>query len=506
MKVNRIGNRFSRLIFAFVLIVGLAASGDAPMLAVKNLSARLSEIGAPSPPLAPIESRAPQFNQVFAEVAEKVVPTVVSIHSAKVEQVQFDPFDWFFGNPWDEQNPNQNPRQAPRQQERRIEGVGSGVIVSSDGYILTNNHVVEGSDDLTVTLSDNRELSAKIVGTDPPTDIAVIKVEGASNLPVAHLGDSDKLRIGEMVLAIGSPFQLSETVTMGIISALGRNRTYINDYENFIQTDAAINPGNSGGPLVDMNGSVVGINSAIYSRVGANNGVGFAIPINMAKEIIDVLLTEGHVSRGYLGVGINDIDTDVASSLKVDANSGALVVSVQDGTPAQKAGLTPYDIITHVNGERVKSSQELRNKVAMIKPGNKASFTVLRDGKEKSYTLTLADRDNYVNREGDNSSPEGESNSEKTGLTLHNITPDFAQRYNLDENISGVLILAVNPTGPGARARLREGDVILEANRQKVESVAEFNRIVATADTDTILLRVQRSGNAFLAALKLQKQ
>jgi len=499
MFTRRIGGGFSKLVIVFTVIAGLAACGDAPLLVVKNLAAQPAEIGAPQPPLPPIESRAPQFNQVFAEVADKVVPTVVSIHSAKVEQVPFNPFEWFFGNPGDEQN----QRQTPAPSERRIEGVGSGVIVSSDGYILTNNHVVEGSDDLTVTLWDNREFTAKIVGTDPPTDIAVIKIDGVDNLPVAHLGDSDKLRIGEMVLAVGSPFQLSETVTMGIISALGRNTTYINEYENFIQTDAAINPGNSGGPLVNMNGSVVGINSAIYSRVGANAGVGFAIPINMAKQIIHTLLTEGHVSRGYLGVGIDDIDQDVAKSLKVEPNSGAMVVSVQEGTPAEKAGLAPYDIITNVNGERVKNAQELRNKVAMIKPGSKASFTVLRDGKEKNYTVTLVDREENIAKAG--GLAPGESSSTKTGLTLHNITPDFAQRFDLKEKQIGVLIIAVDPTGPGARARLREGDVILEANRQKVEGVADFNRILSSAESDTILLRVQRAGGVFLAALKLVK-
>ena len=231
------------------------------------------QFGASAPPLPPVEVRAPQFNQVYADVAEKLLPVVVSIHSAKIVQVQeFDPFEWFFGP--GRSNPHQQ-KNTP-QTERRAEGVGSGIIVSSDGYILTNNHVVEGADDLTVTLFDDREFSAEIVGTDPPTDIALIKLKDASNLPVAYLGNSDKTRIGEIVLAIGSPYSLSETVTQGIVSALGRTTPgELNQYENFIQTDAAINPGNSGGPLVDMDGEVIGINSAIYSRSGGNQGIGF---------------------------------------------------------------------------------------------------------------------------------------------------------------------------------------------------------------------------------------
>jgi Do/DeqQ family serine protease len=503
---NEISRKLSKLFTVAVASAVIMTCGSVAGLSAELMAAQ-AEIGAAQPPLPPIAQRAPQFKQVFADVAEKVVPTVVSIHSSKMEAVaNFDPYHWFFGNPG-EGNPF--GRGGQPQDEQRVEGVGSGVIVSSNGYVLTNNHVVEDATELTVTLSDKREFKARIIGTDPPSDIAVIKIEDADNLPVAHLGDSNVLRIGEIVMAIGSPYQLSETVTMGIISALGRT-TQANAYENFIQTDAAINPGNSGGALVNLDGSVVGINSMIYSRSGGSQGIGFAIPIDMARNIMESLITDGKVSRGYLGVQIGNLDPDIARGLSVEPYSGALVSEVVDGTPAAKAGLKSYDIITAVNGKPVKSSQELMNQVALIKPGSKASFTVLRDGKKKNYDVVLAERDDAALAQGQPGGGGGNGNSQatkaKTGLTLHNVTPEIVQQYRLDEGSEGALVVAVDPSSPAGRARLQEGDLIQEADMKKVQSVADFNKIIAGLDKDTVLLRVQRGGSTFLAALRMDEK
>jgi len=501
MRITKAKIYLTRFSMILLVTLALSACGDkGPVLSVSKLAAQ-SNFGAEKPPLPPLEVRAPQFKQAFADVAEQVIPTVVSIRNTRIVDVpEFNPWEWFFGQPWGNRPFPEQRRSRPRQHQ--TEGVGSGVIVSSDGYILTNNHVVEDAEDLTVTLSDKREFTAKIVGTDPPSDVAVIKLEGAENLPVAHLGDSDKLRIGEMVMAIGSPYKLSETVTMGIVSALGRTtNAAINEYENFIQTDAAINPGNSGGPLVDMNGSVIGINTAIFSRSGGNQGIGFAIPINMIKGIMDILISEGYVSRGWLGVYISNIEPAMAKALNLKPYSGVLIDDVMEDTPAEQAGLKPGDVITEVNGEAVKHTVELRDKVAMIKPGTKAKFDILRDGKKMSFNIELAERDSGLAVASGNS----EATQQKTGLTLRDLTPRLRQQYELDEDQHGVLIVDVDPASAAARARLSEGMIILEADRKQVKSVREFNRIVSDASDDTILLRVLSQGRTFFVPLRLEK-
>jgi len=501
MRIAKAANRLNRLGMIFLVILALSACGDnGPVLSVSRLAAQ-SNFGAQKPPLPPLEERAPQFKQVFADVAEKVIPTVVSIRNTRVvDAPEFNPWEWLFGQPG---NNRPAPELRPRPRQRQTEGMGSGVIVSSDGYVLTNNHVVEDAEDLTVTLSDKREFTAKIVGTDPPSDVALIKLEGAEKLPVAHLGDSDKLRIGEMVVAVGSPYKLSETITMGIVSALGRTtEVAINEYENFIQTDAAINPGNSGGPLVDMNGSVIGINTAIFSRSGGNQGISFAIPINMVKEIVDILISEGYVSRGWLGVRINNIEPAMAEALNLEPYSGVLVDDVLEDTPAEEAGLKPGDVITRVDGEAVKNTVELRNKVAMIKPGTKSRFDVLRDGRKMTFNIELAERDTEVATAGGSS----EAAKEKTGLTLRSLTSEIKRRYELDEDQTGVLIVDVDPLSAAAKARLSEGMIILEADRKEVNSVREFNRIISEASSETILLRVQFRGSTSFVPLRLGKE
>ena len=499
MRIAKVANHLTRLSMVFLIVAGISTCGnEGPVLSVNRLAAQ-SNFGAEKPPLPPLEVRAPQFKQVFADVAEKVIPTVVSIRKAEIVDVrEFNPFEWWFFGPRGEQQPRSG--RPPRQQRR--EGIGSGVIVSKDGYVLTNNHVVEDAEDLTVTLSDKREFTAKIVGTDPPSELAVIKLEGAENLPVAHLGDSDKLRIGELVLAIGSPFGYSETVTMGIVSARGRSTSAVDRYENFIQTDAAINPGNSGGPLVDMNGSVIGINTAIISRTGGYQGIGFAIPINMAKEIMDILISEGYVSRGWLGVYIRDIEPTMANALGLEPYSGVLIDDIMEDTPAEEAGLKPGDVITEVNGEPVKNTVKLRDKVAKIKPGTKARFDILRDGKKMTFNIKLAEKESGVVMAGGSS----EAAKEKTGLTLRNLNQEIRRQYDLDEQQKGVLIAEVDPVSVAARARLRVGMIILEADRKEVDSVREFNRIISESSKNTILLRVLSGGRTSFVPLRLEKE
>ncbi|MEA2064542.1 MAG: DegQ family serine endoprotease [Gemmatimonadota bacterium] len=497
MPRNTLFDRLLRTAVVTTFLIVFPSCNVTPPLA----RASGTQFGAAGPPLPSVETRIPGFKQVIADVAQEVIPVVVSIRSAKIVEVQqFDPFEWFFGDPRGRDPRKPEPR---RPQRRRSEGIGSGVIVSADGYVLTNNHVVQGADELVVTLSDKREFQATIVGTDPPSDIAVIKLEDASGLPVAYLGDSDKLRIGEMVVAVGSPYGLSETVTSGIVSALGRSSGAINEYENFIQTDAAINPGNSGGALVDLNGAVVGINSNIYSRTGGNQGIGFAIPVNMARQIMESLVNEGKVSRGYLGVMIQNIEGELAKSLGLEASQGVLVGDVSPDTPAEKAGIEKGDVVIEVNGEEVTNTTELRNKVAMIKPGTKARFRINRNGKDMTFKVVLMERP-----ESEALALGGKSSSatrEKTGLTLTNLSDQNRERYGLDETAQGVLIIEIEPASPAARTRLRVGDIIQEVDRKPVKSVSKFNKAIAAVDDGNALLLVSREGGSFFAALRLEE-
>ncbi|MBL8028387.1 MAG: Do family serine endopeptidase, partial [Fibrobacteres bacterium] len=340
-------------------------------------------------------SKAKQTSQAFINVAKAVSPCVVSVSSAKIlkapaQQFYGSPFDFFFG-------PGMPPQQGqPQQKEReyRQEGLGSGVIVSADGYILTNNHVVEGADEITITIEDGKDVEAEIVGTDRESDIAVLKLkEKVSKLTVAAIGNSDALEIGEWVLAIGNPFskKLSHTVTAGIVSAKGRS-TGINIYENFIQTDASINPGNSGGALVNLAGEVIGINTAIMSTSGGNVGIGFAIPMNMAKKIMEDLVYKGKVSRGWLGIEMQDVDKNLSEALGMKDNNGVLVKSVLEKTPAEKGGMKSGDVIIAINDEKVTSPEQLKNMIGNLLPETKLSIKVLRDKKEKKLDVVLAER------------------------------------------------------------------------------------------------------------------
>jgi serine protease Do len=376
-------------------------------------------------------------------------------------------------------------------------GEGSGFVISKDGYILTNSHVVGGADKLEVSLHDGRRLEAKVVGTDKRTDVALIKVD-ANDLPVLPMGDSDALEVGEWVLAIGSPFGLTGTVTSGIVSAKERDGMGITDYENFIQTDAAINPGNSGGPLVNLRGEAVGINTAIISRSGGYNGIGFAIPMNMARQICDQLMEHGSVTRGYLGIMIQALTPELASSFGLGETTGVLVGDVTSDGPATAAGVQRGDVIVALEGEPVKDITHFRNRVAMIKPNTSVSLELLRDGKRQTVSVTVGElpEENLVAATG----PASVESS--WGLSVQTIDPQLAAQLNVEPN-SGVVVTGVDPNSVAAASGLQPGTIIREVNRHSVKDANEFARLVSEAkDAKSLLLLAERDGRTLYVVLQ----
>lgn len=437
--------------------------------------------------------------KAFASVVKKASPAVVHVSVEKSVNSRRgthpSPYD-FFNDPFFERffgpqfKSPRNQRKQPRQY--RQQGAGSGFIFADDGYILTNNHVVEDADTITVRLDDKREFKAEVIGTDPQSDVAIIKIDG-SNLPTLPLGNSEQLEVGEWVIAIGSPFELNQTVTVGVVSAKGRNRMGITDYENFIQTDAAINPGNSGGPLLNIHGEVIGINTAIFSRSGGYMGIGFAIPINMAKSIKQQLLDQGKVTRGWLGVMIQDVNEDLAKSFDLDATSGVLIAEVTDDSPAEKAGLEQGDVLVTLDGAPLVDVADLRNKIAMTPPDSKVRLKVIRDGKEKTITVTIGEQP------ADMTSMHRSSDSQETplqefGLSLQDLTPEVAEQFGYTKD-QGVLIADVEQGSPAARVGLQPGQLIEEVNRQRVRTLEELQQALASASSQQVLLRV-RAGKA----------
>jgi serine protease Do len=452
-----------------------------------------------------------QLGKAFASVAEKDSPAVVSI-KANQAITQTYSRDWPFGNsPFDDeffeqffgrQPRRQQPQQQQRQPQQRkiIRPVqGSGFIVSQDGYILTNNHVVEDAEKIMVTLLDGRELQAKLIGTDPSTEVAVIKID-ANNLHALEMADSDTLEVGSWVIAIGNPFGLSHTVTAGIVSAKGRSGLGLSTYEDFIQTDAAINPGNSGGPLVDLDGKVVGINTAI---VGANIniGIGLAIPINIAKSVYDQLVQKGKVVRGFLGVTIQDITPDLAESFKLKDTKGVIVPDVSPDSAAAKAGLKAGEIIVAFDGQPVEKAAEFQRRVAMKKPGSKVEITVLRDGKKQTLTAKLEER---PSDEQLAANIKGQA-AEKLGITAQNLTDDLAKQFGLVGQ-KGVLVTDVEPGSPAAEAGIQPGSLIQEVNRNPVENVKEFKEAIDTAAKEgKVMLRVRYEKSSIFVVLTIPK-
>ncbi|MBX3298400.1 MAG: Do family serine endopeptidase [Acidobacteria bacterium] len=434
----------------------------------------------------------------YADVVEKTTPAVVRIRAERKETegpgMMQSPFgdDLFrqFGFP---------PQQQPRQQPRIERGAGSGVIVKSDGTILTNNHVVEGAQKITVITNDNRSFDAKIVGTDKPSDLAVIKVE-ATDLPFLTLGNSDSVRVGDIVLAIGNPLDIGQSVTAGIISAKSR-RTGLSDgsYEDFLQTDAPINRGNSGGALVNLGGELIGINSQILSPGGAsggNIGIGFAIPSNMARTVMEQLIANGRVRRGQLGINIQNIDADTAEALKLKDSVGVLVSNVKPGSAADKAGLKREDVIIAVNGEKVEDSNALRNKVAQTPPGTAIKLTVIRNGSETELSATLDESDADKAAAGAKNDEKSEGSGDqggKLGVSLQPVTPQIAKQLGLDST-DGLVISDIDPAGPAAEAGLTRGDVLLEVNRKPVKTTDDVRSALADAGGKPVALLVSRRG------------
>lgn len=451
-----------------------------------------------------------QTGKAFAAVAREVSPSVVFIQvEGKASGSGTVPFSTPFGDDWpfgddflrrffgDEFPGFQQPSrpQQPRS-ERRVMGQGSGFVFKADKgllsdktYILTNNHVVADADKIRVQFNDGKEYDAKITGRDPQSDVAVIEIKagGLSPLPFA---DSSQLEVGEWVVAIGNPFGLSHTLTVGVVSAKGRTSVGINDYEDFIQTDAAINPGNSGGPLVNLNGEVVGINTAIFSRSGGNMGIGFAIPSNLAQNIANQLIEHGEVSRGYLGIVIQNLTAELAESFDVKPGKGILVAQVSDDSPAQKAGLRQGDVIVEYRGEPVTDVGDFRNRVALTAPGSKVELTVLRDGKEKSLQVTIGKltKDKLVAAGPAQSAGE-------IGLTVQTLTSELAKQFDAKPG-EGVVVTAVEPGSIAARAGIEVGSIILQVNRKPVKSAAEFQHAAKQAADDKRLLLLIRQGDA----------
>jgi serine protease Do len=454
---------------------------------------------AAAPVSTPAPIAAPAVTTSYANVVEAVAPAVVTVRVAKraamvptqVPGMPDDPlFREFFGRRFD----------APRQPRRtpRIAGLGSGVIATADGYILTNNHVVDGADTVTVELTDRRSFDGKVIGTDPATDLALLKIN-ATNLQTLPFGDSSKVKVGDVVLAIGNPLDVGQTVTMGIVSAKGRT-TNTGAYEDFIQTDAPINEGNSGGALVSATGELVGINSQILTPSGGNIGLGFAIPSNMARHVMDQLRTDGKVVRGKLGVTIQNVTPDLASSLKLSEVGGALVSGVEDGSAAARAGVKQGDVIVGIDGEKIADNNALRNRIASTKPGTAISLDIIREGRREAVNATIDRLDTRERVPASRGSGSGDSEG-SFGMTVEPLTPDTARELGIRQR-SGVVVAEIDPDGAAAAAGLRADDVILQVNGQAVKDPSELKAALTTVNDRPALLLVARNDAQIFVTLK----
>ena len=434
-----------------------------------------------------------KINDALAELAAASKPAVVNITSQKTLNVQ--PYDNpFFDDPFFRQFFGDQFRNSNKAHKYKQTGLGSGVIVEKNGYIITNNHVVEGSEEIVVRLADKRQFKGKIVGLDPKTDLAVIKING-SNLPVLNLGDSDKLKVGERVLAIGNPFGLNQTVTSGIISATGRADVGIADYEDFIQTDAAINPGNSGGALVNVKGELVGVNTAIFSTSGGYQGVGFAIPSNMVNVVMNSLIKRGKVIRGWLGVTIQQITPAMAKQFGIKNDKGALVSDLTENGPAKKAGIKQGDVITEINGKEINDVRQLRNIVAGITPGKEATVKIIRDKQEKSLKVVITEMPANV------SMILGESEHHLKGVQVQDLNTDIRKALEIPARVKGVIITDIAEGSP-ADGILASNDVIMEINRKKIDNIKDYNAAIKSMKADdTILLLIYRNGASIYITL-----
>lgn len=504
---------------AFGIAAGIALFVAAGLFSTIGANKSFSE--KPAPPGAIGESvvaPAEQLGMAYAAVAKHIKPAVVSVYSERMVRVmpQEFPFtfpfdDDFFEQFFGQQPPGMRNRQKEPQKEYRVprSGMGSGMILDRQGHILTNYHVVSEVDKIKVQLADKRSFEAEIVGTDQKTDVAIIKITGAGpgDLPTVQLGDSEAMEDGYLVIAVGAPFGLTQTVTSGIISAKGRSDVGIAAFEDFLQTDAPINPGNSGGPLVNMRGEVIGMNSAIatggghFGGNGQSAGVGFAIPSNMIKSMLPTLIKGGQITRGMLGIIIQDITKELAEQFDLPDTKGALVSQVNKDSPAEKAGLKIGDVIVRLDGKEISDTRQLRNLVAATVPGSSAKIDVLRDGKEKTLGATIG---KMTAEAAAISEPSGKARDQlaRLGLDVQALTPELAKRYDL-QGEHGVLISGVEPGSPASMANLQAGDLIVEANRQPVTNIGELQDALGKS-TEQVLFLIKRSGSSLFVVIRLK--
>jgi serine protease Do len=494
-------DRFTKSIVAAVaiitLLLGMQFASDQDSEQATNYNTpTYNDSSANSSEDIPIRTLA-DFNNAIVNIAERTNPTVVTITTERTvrQQVQ-SPFEFFFRSP-----------QGGQERERRVNGLGSGVIVDSgEGYIITNNHVIDNADQINVRLYNGDEHSAEVVGADPGSDVAVLKVDVA-DLPAIPLGDSDGIRVGEMVLAIGSPLQESfaHTVSQGIISASGRSSLGLNLYENYIQTDAAINPGNSGGALINLDGELIGINTAIASRSGGSQGIGFAIPINMVKSVMEDLIEDGRVSRGYLGIEVGgEVDRTMARALEMDSPRGFIIGNVEQGGPADEAGLKSGDVVVELNGEPVRDFYDFRIAIASSSPGTEVDLGIFRDGEEMSITVELGELNPDDIASVD---PEVEEElTETLGFEVSDLTDNIRQQLRLEDDVNGVVVAGIQQSSPAFRQGIRQGDVILQVGNEVIENENQFYTLMNNyleAGEDALLMRIYRQGRNMFVAIEL---
>jgi serine protease Do len=477
---------------ATVILLAALVGGGLLASSLKNWTGH-SVVGASSITVPMAKDALPislgNFTNGFSSVLKPALPAVVNIHTSKVvkQSKGMNPFGndpmfrQFFGDQFG----------GGKAQPEREQSLGSGVILTPDGTIITNNHVIDGASDIKVQLADKREFKAKLVGTDPKTDVAILKID-ASGLPTLPLGDSTNLHVGDLVFAIGDPFGIGETATMGIVSATGRGGLGIEGYEDFIQTDASINPGNSGGAMIDLHGNLVGINTAILSNGGGGNqGVGFAIPISMAKNVMDQILTHGKVVRGYLGIYIQDVTPEIAKAFGLQQAGGALIGDVSPDTPASRAGLKKGDVILKLNGDPVDSRNQLMLHISQMAPGTSVRLGVWHEGKMQDSTITLGELpDKAAKAEGE----EASGSNALEGVEVQELTSEIAQELKLPAGAHGVVVTSVDPASPAATTGLNRGDVIQEVNHKPVHNLDEYNQAISSSGKQSVLLLINRGG------------
>lgn len=494
--MNRLTQSIIAAVAIITLLVGMQISTSQDTNQTTDYSFPTNgDTSAESAENIPIRTLA-DFNNAIVNIADRTNPTVVTITTEMtVRQQVRSPFEFFFNNP------------GNQQRERQVSGLGSGVIVDSgEGYIITNNHVIENADEITVRLYSGDEYSAEVVGADPGSDIAVLKVD-VEDLPAIPLGDSERIRVGEMVLAIGSPLQsdFAHTVSQGIVSASGRSSLGLNLYENYIQTDAAINPGNSGGALINLDGELIGINTAIASRSGGSQGIGFAIPINMVKSVMEDLIEDGRVARGYLGIGLGgEVDRTMARALDMESPRGFIIGNVEEGGPADEAGLKSGDVVVELNGEPVRNFYDFRIAIANSSPGTEVELGIFREGEEMSFTVELGELDA---QEVPGVDPQMEEEmSESLGFDVNNLTDNIRQQLRLESGITGVVVAEIQQGSRAYRQGLRQGDVIMQIGNQSIENESQFYSVMSQyleSGDDALLMRIYRQGRNMFVAIEL---